>query len=145
MSDVLISANTYTFVVGPVIAAMGEPLYHLVLEGEPRGFTTSRTHNPASKRAWVWAKQLRSLLEHETDRRYLEATKEHPLFFFTEAWYGSGVHCDPENTHKLVKDALFYEAPKGSAKDKFTSGIYSGPLQDKLRPRVEVKVWRLGQ
>ncbi len=60
----------------------------------------------------------------------------------THSFFVNGVHPDPENVHKGIKDALFY-APKGTAKgcgDKYTGGSYSWPLYDAHEPRVEVIV-----
>lgn len=81
------------------------------------------------------------MLGHVYGIEHLSASAEAPLFFWSEAWFGSGRHCDPENTHKLCKDALFYLCP--GPKDKHTGGAFAGPLYDLTNPRTEVRVWRL--
>lgn len=80
----------------------------------------------------------------------LKATKYAPLFFDTIAYFTNGVHCDPENVHKLVKDSLFYTPPeegknkkKKRGSDKYTGGFYDDPLYDKDNPRVEITLYSL--
>jgi len=67
------------------------------------------------------------------------ATRDKAIMVFTRCYFASGVHADPENVHKGVKDALFYQKGGGTA-DKYTGGGYLPPMYDKKNPRVEVIV-----
>ena len=58
---------------------------------------------------------------------------------FTRCYFSKGTHADPENVHKGIKDALFYQKGGGTA-DKYTGGGYLPPMYDKDNPRVEVIV-----
>lgn len=138
-----ISPNPYASLRAFLFNTFGQPKYELIHEEIPRGFTVSRTHDKYSKRSFEWAKSIRTLLDHEYDIDHLLASEALPMLFYTEAWFGSGVHCDPENVQKLAKDALFYLSPAGSGQDKFTAGVYAGPLYDKSRPRTEIFAWQL--
>lgn len=72
----------------------------------------------------------------------LVATKDDPLVIETRAYFVNGVHPDPENVHKGIVDALFYDPDrkkKGSG-DKYTGGVFHPPLYDKEEPRVIVAV-----
>ena len=62
-----------------------------------------------------------------------------PLFFYTVSWFPTKVHADPENVHKLCKDALFKGAKRG---DKNTGGLYLPPHYDKENPRVDVYIYQ---
>lgn len=86
----------------------------------------------------------------------VKATSDHPLKFTTISYFSSKVHPDPENVHKGIKDALFWEPKddmskfvrkmngetKGTA-DKYTAGYYDAPLYDKENPRVEVIIEKI--
>lgn len=77
----------------------------------------------------------------------LVATKERPLHIVTWAYFVDGVHADPDNIHKGIKDALFW-APKGALRrgaDKYTGGAYSRPLYDRDEPRVVVRIYLSNQ
>jgi hypothetical protein len=100
-----------------------------------------RERTEGVQRAYLWAQEVRAMLDHVYGIESLKATETAPLFFFTRAWYGTRRHCDPENTQKLLKDALFYL--DDGAKDKYTGGAYAGPLYDAINPRVEAMIWRL--
>ena len=144
MTDELI----YHFQLASLVEQLGEPEYMLELEGAPQGFTVTRKTGKKSKqalRAHSWAKLVRVALEHEYGVNHLVATPENPIYIHTQAWYPSKVHCDPENTHKLAKDAIFYLAPKGSRGDKYTAGSYEGPMYDSVNPRMIMHMWRLGE
>lgn len=107
----------------------------------PLGHTSGHDkRNPAFRKSAAYSKYVREFFQHETGLDGLTATKDAPLFIYTRAFYQNGKHCDPENTHKLIKDAVFYE---GGSDDKHTGGAYSPPLIDKENPRVEIVVWKL--
>jgi len=141
----LVSPNPYLLQSYMLKQMFGEPVHEIVYEAEPKGFSVSRSRNKYANRAWEWARGLRGQFEHEFDIDHLVATEKAPIYIHTEAWYGTGTHCDPENTHKLAKDALFYKTPKGFHADKFTTGSYAGPLYDKFKPRLVLLVWRLSE
>lgn len=126
-----------------LIKERGDPTWRLTLPGPPRGFTVSRGYNKSSAPSFAWATELQRLLDHHYQVDYLVASEDHPIFFYTEAWFCDGRHPDPENVGKLARDALFYHSPPGSGKDKYTGGAHAGPLYDKLHPRTEIYAWRL--
>lgn len=72
----------------------------------------------------------------------LVASREKPVIVETECFFVNGIHPDPENVHKGVKDALFWVKSgmgKGAG-DKYTGGHYEPPQYDKLNPRTIVTV-----
>jgi hypothetical protein len=133
----------------------GEPTLRFVVMGRPHGFVASghRHWSRRTGKAWTYAKKVRATLKAHIegegneiqepvseDGVHLMANKEAPLRVGTVAHFVNGTHPDPENVHKLVKDALFHKAPGG---DKYTAGLYAEPRYDKELPRVEVLVWEL--
>lgn len=76
----------------------------------------------------------------------LRATADRPLYVVTEAFFADGVHCDPENAHKGVVDALCYVSPlerklgvkKGS--DKYIGGMFFVGQYDSETPHIRVRV-----
>lgn len=139
----LASANPYAQVLDSLTQLFGEPEFDMTILGPPRGFTVARKRerSPGTQRAYLWAGEVRAMLDHVYGVDHLKSTETEPLFFWTEAWFGSRRHCDPENTHKLLKDSLFY-LDRG-LKDKYTGGVFAGPLYDLSAPRTVVKIWRL--
>jgi len=144
------------------VATYGKPVLHFTVQGPPCGFISSGSRNWSKRqaKAWAYASDVRSALleylmgdEVEVDHRgelatqpvtcdgekaTLIASKKRPLFIGTVATFVNGVHPDPENVHKLVKDALFHKVKGG---DKWTGGVYDHPRYDKDEPGVEVLVW----
>ena len=64
-----------------------------------------------------------------TERRIrlpLVATEERPVFIRTQLFCKKRIHADPENIHKGIVDALFYEKKKGAkgTKDKHCGGVF---------------------
>lgn len=116
-------------------------MHRFIVDGTPRGYCIQmgKYQNTKVKRRYVEYKQLvqavASLVGIELP---LQASKEKPVHIYTKAFFKDGVHPDPENVHKGVKDALFYKA--GGAGDKYTGGAYEPPLYDPERPRVEIEV-----
>ena len=122
---------------------MGELLHTFTVDGKPVGYYAIGKHpnrdqmkayHAYNKMVCVYARAAGITLP-------LIATKDAPLHIATEAWFYNGVHPDPENMHKGIKDALFW-APKGTPRnggDKYTGGAYLPPRYDKDNPRV--KVW----
>ena len=116
------------------------PSSSFVVEGPPVGFIAAGS-NKWSKRTskvWLYADKVRKAYTGEP----LLATKEQPFFFFTRCFFRNGTHPDPENVHKLVKDALFHKVRLG---DKYTGGAYLPPLYDKENPRVEIFVFAVNE
>lgn len=75
----------------------------------------------------------------------LRASRERPLWIETVAYFANGVHADPENVHKGIKDALFWEPKVPGVKrkgggDKYTGGSYAPPKYDAEHPRVEILI-----
>lgn len=65
-----------------------------------------------------------------------------PLRIQTRAFFENGVHSDPENVHKGIVDALFYNPDKKRrGSDKHTGGQFEPPLYDKANPRVEFTIY----
>ena len=76
-------------------------------------------------------------------REDLKATREEPLLVHTRAYFDSNRHPDPENVHKVIVDALMYNATgerRSSTRDKFTGGGIVPPRYDEKNPRVEVVI-----
>lgn len=77
-------------------------------------------------------------------------TKDKPIYVYTEALFRSGVHADPENVNKAIRDALAY-VPKGYSailkrgSDKWMGGADALPQYDKENPRVEVYILTPGE
>ena len=128
-----------------------------VVPGKCKGYTTTNRNGPKSKAIlayWEYCKAVRLCAAAAGVRPVpLVSTREAPIMIFTRAYFASGVHADPENIHKGIKDALFYskkiklpkgvkwtgDKPNGTA-DKYTGGAYLPPLYDKQNPRVEVLI-----
>jgi len=126
-------------------------VFRFTVEGDPRGYTT--TNRPkkgqrmklsaAIRRYWAYCESVRLRAKEAGLRKLpLVATKEQPLMVFTRSYFSNGVHADPENVHKGVKDAIFYQKGGGTA-DKYTGGGYLPPMYDKKNPRVEIVVRQL--
>ena len=112
--------------------------YSFVIPGNPCGFIAyAKAKNPKNFKVWNYAKFVRQAAADAGIQVPLLADKDMPLHITTRAYFRDGRHCDPENVHKLVKDALFYKSPGG---DKYTAGCYPSPLYDRENPRVEVEI-----
>lgn len=119
-----------------------------VVEGDARGYTTTNRAKKGEKRKlsatirkyWKYCEAVRLRAKEAGLRKLpLEPTLDEPLMFFTRAYFKNGVHADPENVHKGIKDALCYKKGGGPA-DKYTGGHYLPPEYDAKNPRVEVIV-----
>lgn len=129
-----------------------------VVPGKCRGYTTTNAKSEKKSKAilayWKYCKFVRLCASAAGVRPVpLVSTRERPIMLFTRAFFENGVHADPENVHKGIKDALFYckkiklpkgvkwvgERPNGTA-DKYTGGHYLPPMYDKRNPRVDVIV-----
>ncbi len=135
------SVNPYQWIDESLISKYGEPDYEITVPGQPRGFTVARKkeRTPGTAKSYLWAQTARTILSHVYDIDCLEALEDRPMIFYTEAWFESGNHADPENVQKLAKDALFYLSPH--PKDKYTAGFHCGPLYHLVKPRTEIKIW----
>ncbi len=134
----------------------GPPGLAFVVLGTPRGYVAAGSHHwtKRSSHAWTWCvqvrcslleqltkappKDVRVVLDEERPGAKLMASKTEALHIGTVAYFVTGNHPDPENIHKLAKDALFYKVKGG---DKWTGGIYTTPRYDPECPRTEVFVW----
>jgi hypothetical protein len=119
-----------------------------VVEGAASGYTTTNRAKKGQKhkvskailKYWAYCDRVRLRAKEAGLRKLpLQPSKEQPLMFFTRCYFKSGVHPDPENVHKGVKDALCYQRGGGTA-DKYTGGGYLPPEYDAQNPRVEVIV-----
>ena len=116
------------------------------IPGPPKGFISGAkfwTAKTAPSR--LYSKHIREVAANYISLP-LQASKDAPIYLDTIAYFPSGVHCEPENVHKLVKDSLFYieknpvkKTKRGS--DKYTGGMYLDPCYDKENPRVEVTLY----
>lgn len=122
--------------------------FRFTVEGDARGYTTTNRSKKGQKmklslairKYWAYCNVVRLRAKESGLRKLpLRAKKEEPLMLFTRCFFKNGVHADPENIHKGVKDALFYEKGGGTA-DKYTGGHYLPPMYDAKHPRVEVIV-----
>lgn len=119
------------------------PHFSLVVPGRPQGFQSKATKwNKQSAKAFNWAKKVRGVLRASTGRECLPVVPGACWHIISMAWFPDRRHCDPENVHKLAKDALFYKS--GGGKDKVTSGWYGPPELDKEAPRVSLMGWWFG-
>lgn len=106
----------------------GKPVGYLIIAGKFYG-------GPRKTAYLNYKKLVQTLCPPEL--RDILATRERPVHVQTTSYFENGTHPDPENVHKGVKDALFYQKKGG---DKYTSGQYAHPLYDKVNPRCEVTV-----
>lgn len=116
------------------VRLFGGPALDIRIDGDPRGFVASG-HRHWSKRtgkSWLWAREVRR------QSGTLSANKDAPLIIGTVAVFQNGTHPDPENVHKLAKDAVFHRAKCG---DKHTGGVYAPPLYDKDAPHLRLLAW----
>jgi len=124
----------------------GEPEFDFVYPCTPIGFTTGRNMNEqVRRRVEGWATDFRTFLEHELgDDFQLFANSASQVYFVSRSFYPNNSGCDPENTHKLVKDICFrkplYSEGRNNS-DKWTGGMYDGPQLDAVNPRVEIWIW----
>lgn len=127
-------------VVGTWGSLFGPPSVAFTVPGKPVGFvaTGNRHWSKRSKKVWEYAGAVRKSLEKVYGNPHLSASKGNEVFVGTVAVFANGTHPDPENVHKLVKDAMFHKQPGG---DKYTGGIYAPPMYDKNDPHVRVLVW----
>lgn len=119
-----------------------QPHFELVIEGNPVGFTATARRNSWNKRALA-ATSWKKLIQAELERLYgadaLPCRTGSAWHVVSHAYFCRLNHCDPENAHKLAKDALFYRS--GGPQDKVTSGSYAPPLRDRERPRLVLQGW----
>lgn len=124
--------------------------FQLEIPGPPVGYTIQlgRFANTKRKRQYVEFKtRVQELAAAAGIPVPLEASKDEPILIITKAFFFNGIHPDPENVHKGVKDALFWK-PRGTNKgagDKYTGGSYSSPLYDKENPRTLVSIFIPGE
>jgi len=122
--------------------------FRFTVEGDARGYTTTNRPKKGTKwnpskailKYWSYCDTVRFRAKEAGLRRLpLMAERNAPIMVFTRCYFSSGVHADPENVHKGVKDALFYQKGGGTA-DKYTGGGYLPPKYDEKNPRVEIIV-----
>lgn len=129
-------------------------LYSFVVSGKPIGYVEySRGAKGISKQVrayWAYLKEVREVARGAGIPIPLVATEAEPMYIYTEAYFSSRVHSDPENVHKGIKDSLFYNEkqkypPPAKSRekfyaDKYTCGTYELPLYDKTNPRVVIEI-----
>ena len=128
--------------ISVIPSEMSQPDLELVVAGRPLGFKAGLVRkgwNKTSKKIWEYAKSIRGELKRQYGVDCLPAEKGMAWHFFTVAFFPDMRHTDPENVHKLAKDALFYRS--GGLQDKVTSGSYHPPLLDRQEPRLELQGW----
>ena len=116
------------------------PSVSFTVPGKPVGYTIimGKFYGGKRKKEYLEYKKLVQLVIPAT-LRGITASRDKPVTVTTKAFFINGTHPDPENVHKGIKDALFYEAKGG---DKYTGGSYSPPLYHKANPHVDVTVER---
>ena len=119
-------------------SALTTHVLEFVVPGAPVGYTVMAGKWSHRKTKYVaYKKYVQECCEANGISLPLLASKECFARIVTKSYFVNGVHPDPENVHKGVKDAMFYKAKGG---DKYTGGEYSHPLYDKENPRVEVRI-----
>lgn len=109
--------------------------------GPPVGYTIQLGRFANNKKKFKYVAYKKLVQEYAAHFMALPLQARHagePIKITTHAYFVNGVHPDPENVHKGVKDALFYGG--GGCGDKYTGGSYSPPLYDPENPRVTVIV-----
>jgi hypothetical protein len=97
------------------------------------------------KKYHAWKKAVQLVARSQGIHLPLTASKEQPLSITTRAYFRNGVHPDPENVHKGVVDAMFYDPRKERrGSDKYTGGCFQPPMYDPDNPRVEVWIEEAG-
>jgi hypothetical protein len=125
------------------LKAFGEPTIRFVVEGKQYGFVSGNNKwNRRTKGPREWCDVVREAAQKAgfPKPEHIVTSKTSPIYVVTESFFESNNHPDPENVHKLIKDALFYKAKNG---DKFTGGAYEAPTYDEESPRTEVSIWIL--
>lgn len=126
---------------------MAAVTYSFTVFGPPVGYTIQLGRFRFNKRKVKYIEYKKLIQEKCPFALPLVATKERPVHIETNSFFVNGIHPDPENVHKGVKDALFYVAKGKSSKDgkkvkgsgdKYTGGMYHPPAYDKENPRVEI-------
>lgn len=118
-------------------------VFEFTIEGDPRGYYASgKVPNRKRLNAYVAFKRHAQISARFAGLELpLTASKGAQLEITTRAYYRTGVHCDPENTHKGTVDALFWHPETGKrGNDKHVGGHFSPPMYDPERPRVEVEI-----
>ena len=114
---------------------------YFVIHSDPVGYY-SQGAKPNWKRMktyHAWKKAVQLTAKSQGVRLPLRASKDRPVHITTRAFFRNGVHPDPENVHKGIVDAMFYDPRKERrGSDKHTGGFFQPPLYDSKHPRVEV-------
>lgn len=132
------------------IARLREPPsteFRFIVEGPPVGYySEGKIPNRRRRSAYrLYKAQIQEVAAVVGLRLPLRASRQHPLWIETVAYFANGVHADPENVHKGVKDALFWQPKIPGVKrkgggDKYTGGSYAPPKYDAEHPRVEILI-----
>jgi len=114
--------------------------------GVPVGYTTHNRKKNGPHRVsrailkyWNYLAHVRDCAQSAGLICPIESDKDDPLDVHVFPFFKNGVHPDPGNVEKGIKDALFYKAKTA---DKYTGGSYAPPRYDKENPRVVVVVRR---
>lgn len=120
-------------------STLGDPHLKFSIFGDPVGFViTNGKFSKKSRRVWDYMQGIQDEMKDLGIFDECVCSRDTHVFVITESYFRNGTHPDPENVHKLVKDAMFYKKPLG---DKYTGGFYLSPVYDKENPRVEVMAW----
>lgn len=119
-----------------------------VLFDDPVGYTPNFKGRRWTKRAkkYIEYKEYVQGVVREIEQKFgveiAVGQFNRPVYIRTAAFFRNGIHPDPENVHKGIKDALWWK-PKGDRGlgDKYTGGTYEPPMYDDDNPRVHVEVW----
>lgn len=118
-------------------------IFCFTVPGDPVGFVSSgkKTWSKRQGKAWAYATYVRKCAPQHILEFCKHAGPGTPQYVRTVAYFRTGVHPDPENVHKLCKDALYYDTKGG---DKHTGGCYAPPeyvcLEADEEPRVEITI-----
>ena len=132
----------YDFMVNAWTSAIGNPLRHFVIDGEPQGYSVARKRTARTMAISAWKRKIVALIEHKYRSNVLVATVEDPVLIHVAPFFSTRRHCDPENVRKLLVDAIYQHAGAGTGQDKYVFGSHAGPQYDIFHPRTEVWVWR---
>jgi len=111
--------------------------------GDPGGYYSqgARPNWKRMKAYHAWKAYVQATAAAQGITLPLTAKADSPLIIGTRAFFRNGTHPDPENVHKGIVDALFYDPRKERrGSDKHTGGTFQPPMYDAENPRVEITI-----
>jgi hypothetical protein len=113
------------------------------IDGDPVGYTIAMARrDPRVKRYHAYCERVRMVAMQGGVTLPIEATESTPVYVYTQAVFARRRFPDPENVHKGIKDALFYQrrlAIRGRGDDRWTGGQYEAPAF--AETPADVGVW----